>query len=390
VQEEARSRIQRATSFGLAPARLAGAIATALQTAVPCDGYRWFGIDPRTLLVNRLLAASDDDGWARTEWLREVYLAAGPLAHIELPNLMRARLRAVAFQDRQDRCWGFPREMLTTLDERAHYRHFHDLRSPVGGTMLATFAADDQPVAALQWYRREPNQPFRAGEIAFVNQLAQAIGNAIAASLARERAMRQGDVPEASGILMLTPGGEVGFGTPAGERWRDLLGQIDRGTGDRLPTAVRAAVAALRASDDDGIGVVSGVGAVSLPIPGGSVRIEASSAGPDGSVAIVLAAERPPAPASVPVTWPLTPQERQVVDLLIQGQSNRQISDRLFVSEHTVEWHLRHAYEKIGVRSRNQLLSRLFHEVYLPGVTDLDVVGGNEPIALPSRQSRVA
>jgi DNA-binding CsgD family transcriptional regulator len=107
----------------------------------------------------------------------------------------------------------------------------------------------------------------------------------------------------------------------------------------------------------------------------------------------VLAAERPPDPPAVPPTWPLTPQERQVVDLVLQGQSNRQISDRLFVSEHTVEWHLRHAYEKVGVRSRNQLLSRLFHELYLPGVVDFDEVsatGGKEPIALPSRQIRVA
>jgi hypothetical protein len=82
-----------------------------------------------------------------------------------------------------------------------------------------------------------------------------------------------------------------------------------------------------------------------------------------------------------------------MVDLLLQGHSNRQISNRLFVSEHTVEWHLRHAYEKVGVRGRNQLLSRLFHELYLPGVTDIDqvdAIGGKEPIALPSRETRVA
>lgn len=393
VQEEAKSRIQSAIRLGLSPSRLARAIAGALQVAVPCDGYRMFGVDPRTLLVNRVLAASDDDAWARKEWLREVYLAAGPLAHIELPNLMRANLRAVAFQDRQALCWGFPAPMLATLDEREHHRQFHDLRSPVGGTVLATFAAGDQSVAALQWYRRETGYPFRSGEIAFVNLLAPAIGKAFAASLARERAMRTGELPDASGIFMLTPTGDIGFGTPAGERWRDLLGQVDRGVADVLPTAVRSAVAALRAQQGDEIAVVSGVGIVSVTVPGGSVRIEASAAGPDGSVAIVLAAERPPAPPAAPATWPLTPQERQVVDLVLLGQSNRHISDRLFISEHTVEWHLRHAYEKVGVRSRSQLLSRLFQELYLPGITDLDVgdaFGGNEPITLPSRPTRVA
>jgi DNA-binding CsgD family transcriptional regulator len=205
--------------------------------------------------------------------------------------------------------------------------------------------------------------------------------------------MQQGELPDASGILMLTPTGDIGFGTPAGERWRDVLGQVDRGTADTLPTAVRSAVAALRAQQVGEVEVVSGVGIVSVPVPGGSVRIEASAAGPDGSVAIVLAAERPPDPPAVPASWPLTPQERQVVDLVLQGRSNRQISDRLFVSEHTIEWHLRHAYEKVGVRSRNQLLSRLFQEIYLPGVIDFDKVNQideREPIALSSRQSRVA
>jgi DNA-binding CsgD family transcriptional regulator len=385
-QEEARTRVQYAAASGLSPARLGGAIAAALAIAVPSDGYRLFGIDPRTLLVNRLLAASEEDGWARTEWLREVYLAAEPLWYLELPNLKRANLRAVAFQDRQDICWGYPRDLLSAVEEKEHYRLFHELRSPVGGTLLAIFTADDQPIAALQWYRRDPQRPFRSGDVAFVNQLAPTIGKSIAASLARERAMRDGELPDASGILVLGPDGDVRFGTPAGETWLALLGRIDRGMGDPLPTAVRSAVAALRAGSDGAM-----VGTVAVPVPGGVVRVEASPAGADGAVAIVLSGERPPPPPSVPVDWPLTPQERQAVDLLIRGLGNRQIADRLFVSEHTVEWHLRHAYEKVGVRSRSQLLARLFHELYLPNVAVLgDAVTAGEPVALPPRRGRVA
>ncbi|MGH9176394.1 MAG: hypothetical protein ACRD1H_18640 [Vicinamibacterales bacterium] len=73
---------------------------------MPNDGFRLFEVDPATLLVNRLLAASDNDGWARREWLREVYLAADQLPYVELPTLMRLRLPVVASQPRQSECWG--------------------------------------------------------------------------------------------------------------------------------------------------------------------------------------------------------------------------------------------------------------------------------------------
>jgi DNA-binding CsgD family transcriptional regulator len=56
--------------------------------------------------------------------------------------------------------------------------------------------------------------------------------------------------------------------------------------------------------------------------------------------------------------WPaLTRAELQVAELVIQGQTNREIAEHLFVSPHTVSAHLRHIFEKTGVRSRGQLAS---------------------------------
>lgn len=51
----------------------------------------------------------------------------------------------------------------------------------------------------------------------------------------------------------------------------------------------------------------------------------------------------------------LTASERRVVDLAVEGLANKKIAARLFVSVHTVEVHLSHAYAKLGVRSRTQL-----------------------------------
>jgi DNA-binding CsgD family transcriptional regulator len=56
----------------------------------------------------------------------------------------------------------------------------------------------------------------------------------------------------------------------------------------------------------------------------------------------------------------LTAAERRVVELAAAGLSNREIASKLFVSIHTVEAHLSHAYAKLGVRKRSQLADRLF------------------------------
>jgi DNA-binding NarL/FixJ family response regulator len=48
----------------------------------------------------------------------------------------------------------------------------------------------------------------------------------------------------------------------------------------------------------------------------------------------------------------LTPREREVHDLLANGLTNRQIAEALFLSEKTVKVHVRHIYDKLGVRSR--------------------------------------
>ncbi len=55
----------------------------------------------------------------------------------------------------------------------------------------------------------------------------------------------------------------------------------------------------------------------------------------------------------------LTPSERRVVELAVEGLSNKQIAAKLYVTVNTVEVHLSRAYAKLGVNSRNQLRNRL-------------------------------
>ena len=50
----------------------------------------------------------------------------------------------------------------------------------------------------------------------------------------------------------------------------------------------------------------------------------------------------------------LSPREREILDLVVQGSTNREMATALFITEKTVKVHLRHVYEKLGVRSRTE------------------------------------
>ncbi|MEO9239137.1 MAG: response regulator transcription factor, partial [Jatrophihabitantaceae bacterium] len=48
----------------------------------------------------------------------------------------------------------------------------------------------------------------------------------------------------------------------------------------------------------------------------------------------------------------LTPRERDVLALLVQGRTNRQVARQLYISEKTVSVHVSNLLAKLGVRSR--------------------------------------
>jgi DNA-binding CsgD family transcriptional regulator len=54
----------------------------------------------------------------------------------------------------------------------------------------------------------------------------------------------------------------------------------------------------------------------------------------------------------------LTPAETRVAALVAEGKTNREVAAALFVTEHTVEFHLSRIYRKLGVRSRAELARR--------------------------------
>jgi DNA-binding NarL/FixJ family response regulator len=48
----------------------------------------------------------------------------------------------------------------------------------------------------------------------------------------------------------------------------------------------------------------------------------------------------------------LTPRELEIIKLVIEGKTNKEIAREVFLSKKTVEFHLDHIYSKIGIRTR--------------------------------------
>lgn len=54
----------------------------------------------------------------------------------------------------------------------------------------------------------------------------------------------------------------------------------------------------------------------------------------------------------------LTPREHQILGLIAEGLSNREIGERLFVSENTVKTHSSRVFDKLGVSRRVQAVQK--------------------------------
>ncbi len=62
----------------------------------------------------------------------------------------------------------------------------------------------------------------------------------------------------------------------------------------------------------------------------------------------------------------LSPREREILELLVEGSTLSQIAGRLGVSRHTVDTHVRHVYEKLHVHTRAAAVSKAVREALVP------------------------
>jgi DNA-binding NarL/FixJ family response regulator len=68
-------------------------------------------------------------------------------------------------------------------------------------------------------------------------------------------------------------------------------------------------------------------------------------------------------------------REREVLQLVCEGATNREIAERLIVSEHTVKVHLRNILNKLNLRNRQQVAAYAVQEGLVTDLKSQDASG---------------
>ncbi|MGH2530715.1 MAG: LuxR C-terminal-related transcriptional regulator [Thermomicrobiales bacterium] len=360
--------IRRLSVAGLEGPALLRRVADALRRAVPFDAFCGSTVDPASNLMVSGVQDGLIDNHARCEELNDIFLNR---VYFEedlgrmVTMLREGRLVALLSE-----------ETGGSLERSVRYR---DLLRPLGFRHeLTSLFADRSLWGTMDLVRASDCPDFAPREVNLVRAIAPHIGAGLKAAMLHARATAEPDDEGVPGVLTLDHRGRIAAMTPAAERHLADLGDLDpdwRLTWG-LPMAIRMVASALdwalHPRADRHLHVVPRV-----RVRGRSGRwltLHGSHSEPraerPAERVIVIAPAHPEEVAWLNMAaYGLSRREEDVIKLVVRGFSTRQLSEALFISEHTVQRHLTNIFEKVGVRSRRDLLKRLFIDHLLPGLS---------------------
>lgn len=355
--ERTRREVIRLCGAGLGAPTLRSEVLRRLRTVVPVDAAFFAGVDPVTVLFTDATV----DAVLRPDALRFLsneFMGDDVNQFVQLARsatVVRTLGQATALQ------W----------EQSPRYRN-----------ILAPLALGDELRAALRTgglclgvlcLHRERGSLFTSSEASFVAALAPHLARGLRMAMLAE-AMSTADAVKGPGLLVLAPDLSVVASTPLAEQW--LAGAAsDRIPPGDLPQAVYAVAARLRAIEreqtDTDVELMPR--ARVRTASGRWLQVHASrltGARAEGHTAIFLEEARPLDIAPLILSaHELTPREAEITQLVLRGHSTAEIADGLCLTPNTVQDYLKSIFDKLGVRSRRELVGRIFAEHYLPHIT---------------------
>jgi DNA-binding CsgD family transcriptional regulator len=249
---------------------------------------------------------------------------------------------------------------------------FHD-------ELRVAFERDGLCWGGVALYRREP-VAYTPADVTSLASVAGLVADGVRRAILTAAVGDDEAAPDAPGLVLLTAGNRVDAVSPAAERWMgDLFVETEADTAGELVSVVHAVAShARRAGGGD---VEAGPAIARARTRSGRWLVLHGSlldGDPDGRVAVIIEPARPPQIAPlVAMAYGLTTRERDVTRLVIQGHSTAEIAEALFLSPHTVQDHLKAVFDKVGVRSRREMVSQVFAEHYAPRMQAGAAVGAD-------------
>ena len=238
--------------------------------------------------------------------------------------------------------------------------------------LLALRTRSGEAWGALGLYRERGAPMFAAAELGFLNEVAPYLAEGARRGLLVGEAVDP-EGPEAPGLLILRHDMSVESLTPGVGRWLEELPDGHWEARGVLPPAVVAVAGrALRSAEH-----VEAPGDVAfarvLSRGGRWIVLHGAALVADGArrVAVIIELANPARIGPLLMAaYGLSEREQDVTQLVLQGYATTEIAERLVVSAHTVQQHLKSVFDKIGVRSRRELVGKLFFAHYEPRVRD--------------------
>ena len=272
---------------------------------------------------------------------------------------------------------GAAGEVVATLErvtggDRAQSRRYRDLLSAygLGQELVAVCRSGDAVWASFTIYREEGRPDFDDDDLDFIGLVAPHLAEGA------RRGLLVGEVGDVDGdlagadrapaVLMFGADLSLVSMTPSGERWLLDLG----GTGGGVPDAVRAVAAAALQRE---AGTAGDLPFARLRTRAGKwafVHGSALAADPSSVAVIVEPASHDRLGPLLMAAYALTEREQAVAGEVLRGSSTADAARALHLSPYTVQDHLKAIFDKVGVRSRRQLVATLFFDHFEPRVRD--------------------
>jgi len=243
------------------------------------------------------------------------------------------------------------------------------------------YGGDQEMIAALRthsgrvWgavsFYRETGQPtFDADDEAFLRVLGPSLAEGARRALLVGEATEP-QVTDAPGLIVLSEDWTVESATPGAAQWLSDLPDGDWDTG-LLPSSVLAVAGQARraaASSEESGGL-----AVSRVLTRSGRWVVLHGATMDSlsqRVAIIVEPAHPARIAPLLMSaYGLSEREQDVTRLVLQGLTTTEIAGQLAISPHTVQEHLKSVFDKTTVRSRRDLVTKVFTMHYEPRLRD--------------------